>query len=111
MRFIDLTANDGGPHAWDEAWAFYAGSLQEIGGDEGQMIYALADKRCANFGTCTGDDDGSDTSGTSAVNAEIRDLFQEGVGKLQNGDCDEVEGIKDNIVDLMTVPLLQGVLR
>lgn len=29
----DLTANDGGPHAWDEGWAFYAGSLEGSTGE------------------------------------------------------------------------------
>lgn len=108
----DLTANDGGPHAWDEGWAFYAGSLEdEDGSGSGQMIYALADKRCENFATCTGDSDGSDISGTSAVNADLLELFSEGSVKLQAGDCGDVEDIKDQIVDLMTVPLVQGVLR
>merc|ERR1719380_246917 len=42
-------------HAWDEGVAFYAGSLEgpNVGGSSaGEMVYRLAEKRCANFGTC-----------------------------------------------------------
>ncbi|CAM9357759.1 unnamed protein product [Discosporangium mesarthrocarpum] len=108
----DLTANDGGPHAWDEGWAFYAGSLEgPIGTGDGQLIYSLAEKRCENFGTCTGDDDGSNVLGLSAVNAKLLDLFADGQTGLLEGKCDDVVDIKDQIVDLMTIPLVQGVLR
>eukprot|EP00904_Undaria_pinnatifida_P009158 jgi/Undpi1/5372/HiC_scaffold_2.g00653.m1 len=108
----DLDANDGGPHAWDEGWAFYAGSLEGTDGSgDGFMIHALADKRCANFATCTGDDDGSVIAGTSAVNEKMVELFQQGQVHLLNGDCGDAEDVKDEIVDLMTVPLMQGLLR
>lgn len=108
----DLTANDGGPHAWDEGWAFYAGSLEEVDGSgDGKLLYALADKRCENFKTCSGDEDGNDLSGTAAVNKEILELFREGVQYLLDGNCDDVTAIKDKIVDLMTIPLVQGLLR
>ena len=52
-----FSANDGGPvHAWDEGVAFYTGSLEgtaQGGTSAGVMVYRLAEKRCANFGTCT----------------------------------------------------------
>merc|ERR1719281_1530138 len=42
------------PHAWDEGWAFYAGSLEGADGTgTGSMVHALAEKRCQDFGTCT----------------------------------------------------------
>lgn len=108
----DLDANDGGPHAWDEGWAFYAGSEEGTDGSgDGYMLHALADKRCANFGTCTADDDGVDYSGFSAINAEALALFQEGQALLLGGDCSGTEDVKDKLVDLMTVPLVQGLLR
>merc|ERR1740133_745498 len=60
-----LSCNDDPVHAWDEAVAFYTGSLEGEDGKglnspafsgvtpgSGKMIYALADKRCANFKTC-----------------------------------------------------------
>ena len=44
---VDLNANDGGPHAWDEGWAFYAGSTEGTDGSgEGFMLHQLATKRC-----------------------------------------------------------------
>merc|ERR1712166_1401099 len=46
-----LGCNDDPVHAWDEAVAFYTGSL------ETKLLYTLADKRCKNFGTCTNDQD------------------------------------------------------
>ena len=31
-------------HAWDEAWAFYAGSLEgSLGNSEGRMLYRLVE--------------------------------------------------------------------
>ena len=108
----DLNANDGGPHAWDEAWAFWSGSEEgELGTGEGFMGYALAEQRCEQFGTCTGDDDGSDLTGMSAVNHDLLELYNEGQSKLLSAGCGAVEEIKDEIVTLMTVPLLQGLLR
>lgn len=110
----DIDGNYESVHAWDEAWAFYAGSLEgeEVGGSgNGQMIYALAEKRCKNFGTCTGDNDGSDTSGISAVNSQLLALFNEGRDLLNDGDCSSTENVKDDIVKLMIVPLVQGMLR
>lgn len=75
------------------------------------MPYALAEKRCEQFGTCTGDDDGSSVSGTSYVNMMLLELYHDGQQKLLNGECDEVETIKEEIVRLMTIPLMQGLLR
>ncbi|CAM9800300.1 unnamed protein product [Ectocarpus sp. 13 AM-2016] len=110
----DLSANDGGPHAWDEGWAFYAGSLEgtAVGGSgDGQMIYALAEKRCENFGTCTGDADGSDATGLSAINAELLTLWEAGQANLLAGECTEASAVIDDILPLMAVPLIQGLLR
>ena len=40
--------NYGSAHAWDEGVAFYTGSLEgQDGSGSGQMLHALADKRCA----------------------------------------------------------------
>ena len=51
----DLQAHDCGVHAWDEAWVFYAGSLEGIEGSRaGVQAYVLAEKRCVEIGTCTG---------------------------------------------------------
>ena len=40
-------------HAWDEGWAFYAGSTQVTASTSGgNLVYYLAQKRCENYGTC-----------------------------------------------------------
>merc|ERR1712224_147611 len=47
-----IDCNDDPVHAWDEGVAFYTGTLEGTDGSgSGKMIYALADKRCTNFGT------------------------------------------------------------
>jgi len=101
-----ITCNDDmGVHAWDEGWVFYAGSLEgKDGSGSGKLIYNLADKRCPQFGTCL-------TEGGSAVNAALLRLFDQGKVALQEGKCSDVPKIKKRIVELMSVPLVQGSLR
>merc|ERR1719191_2101274 len=101
-----LKCNDDPVHAWDEAVAFYSGSLEgHDGSGSGKLLYALADKRCANFGTCK--------SGTknSKVNAAIIEQFNLGKTKLDGGKCADLRAITDKIVQLMSIPLVQGSLR
>lgn len=102
------TCNDDSVHAWDEAVAFYTGSLEGKDPREGggKMLYALADKRCKNFKTCT------DTAGhVSSVNTEIFKQFNLGKAKLLKGECGPVRDITDKIISQMTIPLVQGSLR
>ncbi|CAL6423871.1 unnamed protein product [Bathycoccus prasinos] len=110
-----LTNNDDDSvHAWDEAVAFYAGST--VGGsygtsDTGKLQFALADKRCVNFKTCT-----NGFSGGSQVNADILALFNAGkeaarTGVASNGDCDTLDTLMDKISALSLVPFVQGVMR
>merc|ERR1711869_133007 len=100
-----IDCNDDPVHAWDEGVAFYTGSLEGTDGSgSGKMIYALADKRCTNFGTCT-------AAGGSKVNEELFKLFTKGKVALQQRKCDEAKPLKKSIVELMSVPLVQGSLR
>merc|ERR1719258_243595 len=65
----EFSVNSGSVHAWDEGVAFYTGTLEgtaEGGNSAGKLVYRLAEKRCANFGTCGLN--GGATSGTSQVN-------------------------------------------
>merc|ERR1719359_963677 len=71
------------------------------------MLYLLADKRCENFKTC----DGGTSSGLSQVNKEIFILFRQGQAKLLAGQCNMVKPIVQQIVQYMTIPLVQGALR
>ncbi|EOD06125.1 hypothetical protein EMIHUDRAFT_219446 [Emiliania huxleyi CCMP1516] len=96
-------------HAWDEGVAFYAGSLEgpNVGGSSaGEMVYRLAEKRCANFGTCE-----SGSTGLSNVNKELLEDFIVGEALLMKGLCHAVRPIVDRIIKQMTVPLVQGSLR
>lgn len=97
-------------HAWDEAVAFYTGSLEGTSGEgDGLFFYSLAEKRCVNYKTCGANGDA--TSGTSKVNIEIFKLFNQGKRLLNNKQCGAARDIKERIVRLMWVPLVQGALR
>ena len=151
-------------HAWDEGVAFYTGSLEGTvtgGSSSGKLLYRLAEKRCANFGTCL--ESGTGAPGTSQVNSELSalepshspsplspspqpqaspspshshssslspptpkptptltltqvnlelfKLFDTGRNLLQKGSCKDVRPVINQIVSLMTVPLVQGALR
>merc|ERR1711977_667623 len=101
-----IDCNDDPVHAWDEGVAFYTGSLEGTDGKgSGKMIYALADKRCKNFGTCTG------STHSSFVNEALFKEFTKGKVALQQGKCADVAPIKKLIVELMSIPLVQGSLR
>ena len=111
-----FSANDAGPvRAWDEGVAFYTGSREGTdhgGNSDGKMVYRLAEKRCENFGTCGAA--GGASSGISMVNSELfkaGGLFATGRDLLQQGECAKVRPIVEQIVSLMTVPLVQGTLR
>lgn len=98
------TCNEEPVHAWDEAWAFYAGSLEgSAGSSDGRLLYRLAEKRCKNFGTCG--------QGIAGVNQEVVAFFRQGQQDLSAGRCDPVREVIGRIVSLMTIPLIQGTLR
>jgi len=121
----DLDINDGAVHAWDEAVAFYTGSLEGtlVGGKYGlysgtaYMMFTLAEKRCINFGTCTDDYDGNSRAGYSAVNDKIFADFERMKAYLvpnstsQTFNCENAYTGKDRIVSQMLVPMVQGALR
>ena len=103
------STNSDSVHAWDEGVAFYTGSLEgnAMGGSSaGKLLYRLAEKRCADFGTCA-----LGAEGTSQVNTELFALFASGRDLLQRGSCSDARPLVDQIVNLMTVPLVQGALR
>jgi len=109
------STNSGSVHAWDEGVAFYAGAREgtaQGGNSDGVMVYRLAEKRCKNFGTCGAA--GTEASGMSMVNSELfkaAGLFATGRDLLQQGHCAKVRPVVEQIVSLMTVPLVQGTLR
>ena len=98
-------------HAWDEAVAFYTGSLEgQDGSGSGVLLHALADKRCENFYTC-GTLGSKELTGTSYVNTEVLRQFLDGQRKLNEGRCEEAIPNKERITQLMSIPLIQGTLR
>jgi hypothetical protein len=107
---FETNCNDDPVHAWDEAVAFYSGSLEgKDGSSAGVLLHELADKRCANFKTCG--DLANDTTGTSHVNLEIFREFSIGLNKLVQGQCASARDQKVRIEQLMAIPLIQGTLR
>jgi hypothetical protein len=75
------------------------------------MQYALADKRCANFGTCAG---AGPHHGVAEVNAEILKLFNSGkewAAEDAVHNCGALDDLHEKIATKMLVPLVQGALR
>jgi len=120
----DITQNNASVHAWDEAVAFYTGSLEGVSqggvngldsGSDGKLQFMLADKRCTNFGTCTSDYDGNDFAGYSKVNYDIFAQFTAGrdqiLGAFHTLDCPETTDTMDEISGRMLIPFIQGVQR
>merc|ERR1712072_953406 len=129
-----LSANADSVHAWDEAVAFYTGSLEgtaqggigETGGDykydvggvetTGELQFTVAEKRCMNFGTCTAGGSVA-TTGYSQVNFDIFKLFARGrdeillAGSTNEAACYAITETMNEISGLMLVPFIQGVQR
>merc|ERR1711935_856283 len=119
-------------HAWDEAVAFFAGSLESVtrggvtGYSGGYLQYYLADKRCENFGTCTAsyDTNADEYAGESKVNEEIIALFQRGEDEISAAvditstttsaaktKCDGPAKTMEEVATKMLVPFIQGTIR
>jgi hypothetical protein len=99
--------NDDAVSALDEAVAFYTGEL--TGGSIGNLMYALAEKRCIDFNTCGRDGDSS--TGKAKVNYEIFDDFDRMENALRLKDCGVARTTKERIARQIFVPLVQGTLR
>jgi len=109
-----------------KAVAYYTGALEQTS-SKGYLLYTVADQMCARFGTCVGEGyndlqgnrdlsfatafANSSSVATALVNIEMFILFEEGQRSLLEGKCSEARQTKDKIVRLMTVPLVQGLLR
>ena len=104
-RNQNLTANDGLANSWDEGVAFYTGSLEgATGTTSGILQYALAQVRCSQFGKCN-------SRGVSVINTRIMGLFAQGQSLIRSYECELAYQVKEEIVRLMTVPLIQGWMR
>ena len=99
---VDCKANKVGTH-WDEAVAFYSGSITLTGSDIGVFQYGLAEKRCGDFKTCG--------SSTSEVNEKVLALFAAGRDMQPGFQCSAMESTKEALVKQFTIPLVQGVIK
>merc|ERR1719311_1871052 len=70
------------------------------------MVHALAEKRCADFGTCA-----SGRTGAAKANTKHLAFARQGRDKILAGDCFTVQDDLDGLVDQMTIPLIQGMLK
>ena len=105
---------------WDTGMAYYYGSLEgeyQTSADnaaKGNLLYALAQKRCAEFGTCATT---TDSSTVAAVNKKVQSAG--GFGYQGRDLLYHQAGCNDANLDLafkgmvsqMTVPLVQGMLK
>jgi len=107
--------------AWDKAVAFFVGSLEGVdggnvgvpgsGGEYGNQFYALADKRCDDFRTCSASGDTANRGTPSKANILMIGLFQQGASAIYAGDVDNARAIIKKINTEATVPFIQGTLR
>eukprot|EP00808_Paulinella_micropora_P021257 g71241.t1 len=110
---------------WDEAVAFYTGSLEgayRTGTGADASLYSKAQKNCVRFQTCTADGDGSPLSGYAAANAKMFDIFETGKilmsqrisfrldTQAQAGICEQLDVTKDMAVRQLWVPFIQGTI-
>lgn len=100
----DDSCRDTAVHAWDQAVAFHAGSLQ----DEGILLYSFADVMCRAFHSCGSD--GSMRVGTSYANNKAMQHFKLGQSHLLERRCRKARVSKEEIVKAMTIPLIQATL-
>merc|ERR1719426_553583 len=70
------------------------------------MIHNLAESRCKDFGTCV-----EGVKGGATANVKHLANARQGRNKILAGDCFTVVGEFDAIVDQMTVPLIQDMLK
>lgn len=94
----ELDADEGAPHNWDEAWAFYHGA------EPGCAPYATADSRADNFGTATDD-------GTAQANVAILEAMEAGRDALLAGDVDAAVAARDEILRNLIVTYTQASVR
>jgi hypothetical protein len=104
------TANEVAVHRWDEGVAFFVGSLQTtMDTSSGKLMYALSQKRCANFMTC-GAEGGLDT-GISRANTKVLEAMTAGKDAIMAGQCTDVRAHLDTITAHGSVALIQGAIK
>lgn len=95
----NFDADEGAPHNWDEAWAFYHGS------EPGCGPYATADKRGADFGTLAEDGE------TSLANEAIREAMNDGRDALLAEDAGSAEAAADEVLRQVVITYSQATIK
>lgn len=101
--------NGGAVDRWDQAVAAYTGSEPIDTGSVGYFLYGQNQAECLRFGTCRDNTDG-DTN-PAPINRAVYEAFQKGRRSLLSGDCAGASERAGEIRGLLTVPLVQGILR
>jgi hypothetical protein len=70
------------------------------------MLHTLAEKRCKDFGTCA---DGR--TGAAMANTKALKFAELGRDKILQRNCYTVQPQIDGLINQMTVPLIQGMLK
>ena len=104
----DVECNPAAQSYLDEAVAFYTGAFWEEG-DEGNMLYGLADRMCKEFKTCGWHS--NSTEGTSHVNLLNFQKFNAIQHLLSKGKCEEVHIETEVVARMAMIPLWQGLLE
>lgn len=102
--------DDPSVHAWDEAVAFYSGSMagKDMNGAKGKLMWMLTGVLCSKFGNREGK---KNLCEENKLNNEIMGEFKKGKDFLADGNCVETIRIKKRLFQLMTIPLVQGFYR
>jgi len=102
---------EGGVHVLDEAVAYWIGEDQMTGSAyEGHLLYALAEDMGSRFN--------QDDGGQSIVNKKVLRLFNEAKDQITFANTCTIHSrthiklkhIADELVSVMTIPLLQGLI-
>ena len=115
---LDKGQRDCDVKLWDTGMAYYFGSLEgeyQTSADiasKGNLLYALAQKRCADFGTCATT---TDSSTIAAVNDKVQSAAIDGSENYlyHQVACNDAGLVLafNGMVSQMTVPLVQGMLK
>lgn len=106
-----------GVHSWDKAVAYYSGSdisqskanVINYQTRNGYLFYRLANEHCEPYKACGVHK--NNTVGMSYVNELVFHYFEIGKMYLLRNECNNLMVAKSKIVQLMTIPLIQGVIQ
>jgi hypothetical protein len=99
------TSPDDARKHWDNAFAYFAGSLAEAESPlGGYLLYNFVQMESEEFGTCKKGEE-------SPINKQILSSFVSGKEHLSGGHCTRIKDDVKRITAQLTVPLVQASLR